>query len=56
MNEHTIGSLDVSINIDKTLSVSKNVEDMVKAIGNETDNLVMLLEKLRDKTSAFTLS
>ncbi len=56
VNEHTIGSLDVSINIDKTLSVSKNVEDMVKAIGNETDNLVMLLEKLRDKTSAFTLS
>ncbi|HTZ18177.1 MAG TPA: methyl-accepting chemotaxis protein, partial [Dissulfurispiraceae bacterium] len=56
VKEHTIGSLDVSMNIDKTLAVSKKVEEMVSSIAVETDNLVSLMEKLRDKTSAFKVN
>jgi methyl-accepting chemotaxis protein len=55
VSEHTVGSLDVSVNIEKTLSVSQDVEGMTESMVKEIDNLILIAEQLRSKTSAFTI-
>ncbi len=55
VSEHTVGSLDVSVNIEKTLSVSHDVQDMTESMVKEVDNLILIAERLRSKTSVFTI-
>lgn len=53
VNSHSASSLDVSINIEKTLSVSKEMEDMAKVIADEIMELYKIAEELRSLGTQF---
>ncbi len=47
VNEHTSGSLDVSVNIEKTLSVSKDMEKMTGDLMAEINAMTAIAEELK---------
>ncbi|BCB96911.1 hypothetical protein JZK55_18330 [Dissulfurispira thermophila] len=53
VHEHSAGSLDVSVNIEKTLSVSKNMEKMTSELMNEIYSLLSIANDLKAMSSRF---
>lgn len=47
VNEHTSGSLDVSVNIEKTLSVSKDMENMTRDLMTEINDMTAIADELK---------
>ncbi|MGD0282739.1 MAG: methyl-accepting chemotaxis protein, partial [Dissulfurispiraceae bacterium] len=47
VNEHTSGSLDVSVNIEKTLSVSKDMEKMTGDLMAEINAMTAIADELK---------
>lgn len=53
VSAHSESSLDVSVNIEKTLSISKEMEDMAKVLANEIMELSKIAEELRSLGTQF---
>jgi methyl-accepting chemotaxis protein len=53
ISEHSAGSLDVSLNIEKTLSVSKEMENMAHNVMQEVNKLIKIANDLTNYVSEF---
>lgn len=53
VNEHSDTSLDVSENIEKTLSVSRDMEDMARDLMNEINSMTSIADELKVVSTRF---
>ncbi len=53
VSEHSAGSLDVSMNIEKTLSVSKDMEKMANSLLDEITAITLIAEELKASSARF---